>query len=1152
GNLIAFGAGITASSLIYSQSSNALTIEYGMGGDSVQLLGFDPNHVTGSLVVSTLQFTDGTVIDLAELYPGNRPPTVAVPIADQTAPEDALWTFVVPVETFADVDAGDTLTYGATLADGSALPAWLSFDPITRTFTGTPDDAQVGTISLKVTATDTFAASVSDIFDLLVTNVNEAPVLAVPLADQGARETEAFTYVVPADAFADEDVVHGDSLTYSASLADGSPLPAWLSFDPLTRIFNGTPPQGDAGMFTVRVTATDTTGLSVSDSFAVTVDLNHTFTGTAGNDTLTGTSGDDVLTGLGGNDVLSGLAGNDVLDGGAGSDSLSGGDGDDILYVDSADSFISGGAGYDTLYVTGSGGVSLNVGMAGIEMTYGGTGNDTFSTTGSAMGVTIDAGAGHDTLVSGDGVDLLIGGAGDDTYIVQWNGQYDTRVSDVIVEQPGEGTDWVISYNDSFQLPANVENLRLYYTLPLYGYGAFQDGTGNELNNVIYGNEQTNILRGGAGDDYLHAGGNITIGLYDVLYGEEGNDTLTGSYRVEMYGGPGDDTYILTPGLIFTLSEAFNEGIDTVQSPFTYTLYSQVENLILTGFEAINGTGNTLNNAIVGNEANNILDGGDGDDVLDGGLGADSLIGGAGNDTYIIDETDTVTEGRDSGIDTIYAAFTYTLGNDFENLILTGTAAINGTGNSADNILDGSQNSAANVLTGGAGNDTYIVDGLDTIVESSRGGTDTVQIAQTYTLQGTNLENLTLLGAFAIDGTGSEGDNILIGNMAVNTLNGLAGNDTLDGGGGADVLIGGIGNDIYVVDDVGDVVTENAGEGTDTVQSTITYTLGANLENLTLTGSAAIDGTGNALNNVLIGNSAANVLNGGAGADAMSGGDGDDSYMVDHTSDTVSEAVGAGIDTVYSSVTFTLGANIENLTLTGSAAINATGNGLDNILIGNSGANILAGGGGNDTYVVGAGDAVIEGSNGGTDTVLSEVGWTLDVNQENLTLIGTAAINGTGNGLDNIIVGNSGNNVLTGMGGNDTYRYSQGGGDDTVADSSGTADRLEFGTGIDPLDLILSRQVNDLRLSVSGTTDAVTIKDWYTSPTTNQVETILAGNGQDLLNTEVDQLIQAMAQFTTNTGLSWDAAAAGGGTAQQQAEFQAIIANGWQSSVIVF
>jgi Ca2+-binding RTX toxin-like protein len=197
-----------------------------------------------------------------------------------------------------------------------------------------------------------------------------------------------------------------------------------------------------------------------------------------------------------------------------------------------------------------------------------------------------------------------------------------------------------------------------------------------------------------------------------------------------------------------------------------------------------------------------------------------------------------------------------------------------------------------------------------------------------------------------------------------NIITGNDGNNILSGGTGADTLIGGAGNDTYVVNSAGDVVTEAASGGTDLVQSSITYILGTNVENLTLTGTDNINGTGNTLNNVITGNSDNNILDGGAGNDTMVGGLGNDTYVVNIATDVVTEAAGAGTDTVLSSVTYTLGVNVENLTLTGTTAINGTGNTLDNIITGNGAANILNGAAGADTLIGGLGNDTLTGGLG--------------------------------------------------------------------------------------------------------------------------------------------------------------------------------------------
>ncbi len=200
----------------------------------------------------------------------NDAPTLVNAIANQAATEDSAFSFSFAANTFADADVGDTLTYTATLADGSALPSWLSFDAATRSFSGTPLNADVGTLSLKVTANDGNGGTVTNTFDVVVANSNDAPTLVNAIANQRGAETIAFSYQVPSNTFADVDV--GDTLTYTATLADGSALPAWLTFNAATRTLSGTPALNQQGTLNIKVTATDGGGLSAQSTFSLLVD----------------------------------------------------------------------------------------------------------------------------------------------------------------------------------------------------------------------------------------------------------------------------------------------------------------------------------------------------------------------------------------------------------------------------------------------------------------------------------------------------------------------------------------------------------------------------------------------------------------------------------------------------------------------------------------------------------------------------------------------------------------------------------------------------------------------------------------------------------------------------------------------------------------
>ena len=363
-------------------------------------------------------------------------------------------------------------------------------------------------------------------------------------------------------------------------------------------------------------------------------------------------------------------------------------------------------------------------------------------------------------------------------------------------------------------------------------------------------------------------------------------------------------------------------------------------------------------------------------------------------------------------------------------------------GNAAANRLGGG--GGRDTLIGGAGNDYYITDGNDVIVEQAGGGLDTVLSYVDHSLAA-NVENLVLAGA-AIAGIGNGLANRITGNAAANRLN---------GGAGADTMIGGAGNDLYIVTP-GDVVVEAVNGGYDVVHSATGHALAANVEQLVLVGSAAVNGNGNALANRLTGNAAANVLNGGAGADTMIGQGGNDTYFVT-PGDVVIEAVNGGIDIIYSATSVTLAANVEQGTLTGSAAVNMAGNTGHNRLVGNSaantlwghdgndvligggGADVLRGGAGNDTYVIDRLDQVIEVAGQGYDTVQTATGGVLPFAVERMILTGPAAVNAFGNDGANMLIGNAAANILNGGAGNDTL---QGG---------GGADRFVFAWGCDAI-----------------------------------------------------------------------------------------------------
>lgn len=562
--------------------------------------------------------------------------------------------------------------------------------------------------------------------------------------------------------------------------------------------------------------------------------------------------------------------------------------------------------------------------------------------------------------------------------------------------------------------------------------------------------------------------------------------------------------FITAPDFELPTDADFNGIYDVIVRASDGTLFDDqaisvlVTDLIEGGRRIIGSNGNNTitptapNPALQTTAMNDYIDALGGNDIIDGGGGIDWMMGGYGDDIYyvdtysddgIIDNDDRVIEDYLEGYDTVNATVSYRLPTNVENLTLLGSVAINGTGNNdiniitgnvANNILSGEGGddslfggegndtllggSGADLLDGGLGtdimdggldNDVYIVDNFsddgnasndDQVIELAGGGIDTVNASVSYML-GNEVENLTLTGTLAINGTGNSLANTLIGNSAANLLLGMDGNDLLYGNDGNDILNGGSGND-----------TAFGGSGDDLIQG--------DLGNDSLLGEDGAD--------TLVGGSGSDRLDGGLGADIMDGGIDNDSYFVDTFSDDgissnddqVIELAGGGIDTVNASVNYTLGNEVENLTLTGTVAINGTGNALANTLIGNSAANTILGLDGNDTINGNAGDDVLRGG-GGNDT--------MNGGTENDTLFGDAGndslLGGAGN---DIIAGGSGSDTLNGQSGLDTLvggtgRDSMNGGTeadifkfafgDTTTVSTTIDVITDFTTGSDKIDL---------------------------------------------------------------------------------------------------
>lgn len=695
-------------------------------------------------------------------------------------------------------------------------------------------------------------------------------------------------------------------------------------------------------------------------------------------------------------EVIGGTSGDDRINALGGNDTVWGDGGNDIIEGGKGNDFLHGGIGDDT--ITDSEGDDLIWGDAGNDAINGGVGIDQ-----------LFGGDGNDTIYGGRGADIIDGGAGDD---------------------------------------------------------------------VLFGDADADVISGGAGNDVLYGGEGA-----DALDGGEGNDKLYGGAGVNgMIGWDGDDTFVMdVADLGFNNTMDGGLGFDTVDySQLTNTRNAGVAiNLANAGVAVVlPGTnvpdafvsveaviGSQYNDTIIGDGFNNLIEGNTGNDTLDGGLGVDTVSyrsAAAAVTVNLANGTATGGAGADSLV-------------GFENIY--GSAyADNLTGDAGNNVIEGG--AGADIIDGGAGDDFLYGTSvgvssldIDTVSYASAAAGVTVNLS-TLTAQNTVGAGIDVLAGFTnlsgsafndtLTGDGSanaisggNGNDTILGGGGNDTLDGGNGDDRLDGGAGNDTMTGGAGNDTYVVDSVSDVVTEGAGNGsgTDTISTSLnSYTLAANLENLTYTGVAAFTGIGNASANVITGSTNADRITGLAGADTLTGGSGADTFIYTATAES-----GTGLRDLITDFV----AGTDKLDLSAIDAIQGTGSGTQQFTwIGTAAFTAL----GQLRYTTAGGVTTVEANVSGNNNADMAINMTgaLTLTAADFVNVINGAIGGGGgapaptpgstltgsNVLADVLTGGAGNDTLSGLGGNDTLNGLAG--DDTLLGGSGN-DNLTGGLGADTM-----------------------------------------------------------------------------------------------------
>ncbi len=617
---------------------------------------------------------------------------------------------------------------------------------------------------------------------------NLAPVTGTPgLADQLWIDNADFVYTIPTSAFTDADGNQTDpydGLSFVATLADGSALPSWLTFDPTGKTFGYSSESAAIGSnLNVRVTASDGTSSIFADfNISIIEGPGETIVGTVAGETIEGTFRSEAINALDGDDVVMGSLGADMIDGGAGTDTAD--------YLNSAagvtigldGSVGSGGqAEGDTLVsierlhgsqladsLNGSAADDILDGRDGDDILDGGDGNDTIL--GDGGNDTLYGGAGDDNLIGGAGADAFFGGSGSDYANYYYSG---LTAEQVLVSQGVTADLGNASANTGFAAGDTYDGIE-----KLFGT-AFDDNLFGDANgNTIRGAEGSDLLFGRAGGDYLDGG--------------DGADTLDGGIGADIIlGGLGND--LIHALVVGEDTIDGGEGIDTVSFAATSAALSiDIDNPAhkLTSIENI--VGGTGNDDVLGNAAANQIDGGAGNDTIEGGAGADILNGGSG--------VDTLTYAGS------VAGTTFMSG-------LIGASSVNGFVIAAEvnRMLDGVDVNIQTNSANGADATGDTISGFETLVGSSHSdrlhGTD-----GNSEVHGGAGNDVVYGGAGDDTLHGGSGDDFIFGEAGADMIYGGDGDDRLFGEGDSDSLHGGAGNDILDAGDAGDMLDGGTGD----------------------------------------------------------------------------------------------------------------------------------------------------------------------------------------------------------------------------------------------------------------------------------------------------------------------------------------------------